>query len=213
MIIIQKFVFSSFMENTYIVWDDSTKETAIVDPGCIEKHEEDKLKNFISTQNLNPKYLINTHCHIDHVFGNAFVKAEFLIPLYIPEKDEFLLKNMQEQSRLFGIDVTPSPPADSYISEDLLLKLGNDGMKFLFTPGHTPGEYCIHFEKDKILISGDVLFEEGIGRTDLWGGNYNTLIKSIKEKLLTLPGETTVYPGHGNATTIEHEKKYNPFLR
>jgi hydroxyacylglutathione hydrolase len=212
MLKLKKFVFSPFMENTYVVWDSKTRETAIIDPGCVEAEEEKELSDFIESNDLSVKYLINTHCHIDHVFGNAYVKSTYDCEYWAPEKDEFLIGNMSEQAKMFGIQIKPSPNPDKFITDDTVLFLGEIQPKFLFTPGHTPGEYCIYFEKDKICITGDVLFKEGIGRTDLWGGNYDTLIESIKTQLLTLPEDTVIYPGHGEDSTIGDEIKLNPFL-
>ncbi|MBL1213685.1 MAG: MBL fold metallo-hydrolase [Ignavibacteriae bacterium] len=212
MLKLKKFVFSPFLENTYVVWDSKTNETAIIDPGCVEPEEEKELSDFIESNDLNVKYLINTHCHIDHVFGNAYVKSTYDCEYWAPEKDEFLLNNMSEQAKMFGIQIKPSPNPDKFITDDTVLSLGEIQPKFLFTPGHTPGEYSIYFEEDKICITGDVLFKEGIGRTDLWGGNFDTLIESIKTQLLTLPEETVIYPGHGEDSTIGDEIKLNPFL-
>ncbi|MCF8241851.1 MAG: MBL fold metallo-hydrolase [Melioribacteraceae bacterium] len=212
MLKIKKFVFSNFYENTYILWDELSKDTAIVDPGCLEETEQSQLSEFISENFLKVKFLINTHCHIDHVFGNAYVKDKYN-PIFIaPEKDIPLLQNMEEQARMFGMEVIKSPLPDEFIDPDKKILLGKIELKFIFTPGHTPGEYCIYFEKDKICITGDVLFYEGIGRTDLWGGDFNTLINSIKNELLKLPEDVTIYPGHGENSTIGHEKKHNPFL-
>ncbi len=213
MIEIKKFVFNPFQENTYVVWDSITKETVIVDPGCSNNIEEEQLNSFISDQNLSVKYLISTHCHIDHVLGNLFVKDKYQCKYYAPELDIPLLDRLIDQASMFGVKANKSPLPDLYITEDLELSVGESKFNFLFTPGHTPGEYCIIFHKEKICISGDVLFLEGIGRTDLWGGDYTTLINSIEEKLFLLNDETIVYPGHGDETTIGHEKKNNPFLR
>lgn len=212
MLKIQRFVFSPFLENTYLVWDEETKQTAVVDPGCLFDHEERELSDFINEQNLKVNYLINTHCHIDHVFGNAFVKNKYDPPFYAPEKDIFLLDMMPNQAKEYGIQMKFSPNPGEFITEELELKLGKIPLKFLFTPGHTPGEYCIYFENEKKCITGDVLFKEGIGRTDLWGGNYKTLIDSIHNKLFTLPEDVEIFPGHGDSSSIGYEKKNNPFL-
>lgn len=200
------------MENTYVIWDDETKETAVIDPGCHDTNEEIELEKFIDRNNLKIKYLINTHCHIDHVFGNAFVKEKYSPIFLAPEEDKFLLHNAVEQGKMFAIDVNPSPEPDEFIYDGMSIKLGNIKNEFLFTPGHTPGEYCIYFEDDKICITGDVLFREGIGRTDLWGGDTNTLLNSIRTRLFTLPDNVVIYPGHGEESTIGHEKTNNPFL-
>ncbi|MCZ7604293.1 MAG: MBL fold metallo-hydrolase [Melioribacteraceae bacterium] len=209
---LHKFVFSPFMENTYLVWDDANKETAIIDPGCYNEEERIKLENFIEKNELKVKYLVNTHCHIDHVFGNEFVKNKYN-PLFIaPEEDKFLLDNTVEQAKMFAVEMSPSPQPDEFIYDGMSIAIGNIQNEFIFTPGHTPGEYSIYFPDDKICITGDVLFREGIGRTDLWGGNMETLLSSIKTRLFTLPDEVTIFPGHGEKSTIGHEKKNNPFL-
>jgi glyoxylase-like metal-dependent hydrolase (beta-lactamase superfamily II) len=213
MIEINKFTFNPFQENTYILWDDRTKEAIIVDPGCSTETEESALAQFVETNDLNIKYLINTHCHIDHVFGNLFIKDKYNCDFYAPELDIPLLENVAEQAKMFGMEIKLSPLPDHFITEELRLSLGDSEMKFLFTPGHTPGEYCILFEADNICVSGDVLFLEGIGRTDLWGGDYNTILQSIRNKLFTLDENTAVYPGHGDKTTIGYEIKHNPFLQ
>lgn len=212
MIVIKKLVFNMFMENSYIIFDEATKECAVIDPGCSSEDEEKKMSAYIEERNLSVKFLLNTHCHIDHIFGNRFIKEKYNVPFYAPEQDLLLLEHADKQAAAFGIEIAPQPKPDHYITEFTHLSLGDSGITFLFTPGHTPGEYCLYFKKEKICISGDVLFQRGIGRTDLWGGDYNTLINSIKKKLFTLPDDVIVYPGHGENTTIGEEKKDNPFL-
>ncbi len=213
MIKIKKFIFSSFAENTYIVWDEITKETMIVDPGCSDHYEEKELENFISINKLSAKYLINTHCHIDHILGCGFVKEKYKIPYYSPENDLPLIEHFEKQSEFLGIDTNTKPPLpDYFLNENLKLKLGNTELVFLYTPGHTPGEFCIFFPEDNLCLTGDVLFQNSIGRTDLWGGDFNTLIHSINTKLLTLPNDTIIYPGHGDESTIGDEKEFNTFL-
>ena len=212
MVQVKVFTFNLFAENTFVIWDDETKEAAIIDPGNSTNEEQKILTNFISSQNLNIKYLINTHCHIDHILGCSFVKKKYNPLYYAPEKDLILLENAHQQAQMFDITFQQPPKPDKLIDEELELTLGISKIKFLFTPGHTPGEYCLYLEKEKICITGDVLFKEGIGRTDLWGGDYNTLINSIENKLLTLPDDVIIYPGHGDSSTIGYEKQYNPFL-
>jgi len=212
MLKLQKFIFNPFQENTFILWDETTLEAAIIDPGCISKDEENTLSNFVSSENLKIKYLFNTHCHIDHVLGNAYIKENYNCKLYAPELDLPLLNQVVEQGKMFNMEIQESPKPDEFITDNLELELGEIKIQFIFTPGHTPGEYCIYFKKEKICITGDVLFKEGIGRTDLWGGNHQTLLTSIDEKLFTLPNDVRVFPGHGDATTIEYEKNHNPFL-
>ena len=212
MLKIKIFTFNSFSENTFVIWDDDTKETAVIDPGTSSAEEEKILSNFISNEKLFVKYLINTHCHIDHILGCKYVKENFK-PVYLaPEKDLPLLEHAQQQASMFNISLEGPPMPDEFITEQLELFLGKIKMNFLFTPGHTPGEFCIYFEEGKICIVGDVLFKESIGRTDLWGGDYNTLLKSIEAKLLTLPDDVVIYPGHGDGSTIGYEKQNNPFL-
>jgi hydroxyacylglutathione hydrolase len=213
MIQLHKFIFNPFQENTFLVWHKETLETIIVDPGCSNANEEQELSNYISENRLIVKYLINTHCHIDHVLGNKYIKEKYGCDYYAPQLDIPLLENVVKQAEMFGLQIDPSPLPDKYITEDLKLNIGDSEISFLFTPGHTPGEYCVIFREAKICISGDVLFLEGIGRTDLWGGDYDTLLKSIRNKLFTLDGEYSVFPGHGDKTTIGHEKKNNPFLK
>jgi len=209
---IQKFTFNLFSENTFVLWDDESKECAIVDPGCSDSSEEKVLENFITENNLKTKYLINTHCHIDHILGCEFVKNKFN-PIYLaPELDIPLIQNAKMQASYVGIDFSISLLPDEYLSENKKLQLGKSELSFIFTPGHTPGEFCIYIPDIKSCITGDVLFFDSIGRTDLWGGNYDDLIKSINEKLLSLPDETIIYPGHGESSTIGREKKLNPFL-
>lgn len=212
MIKVKKFVFNEFYENTYILYDSDSKAAAVIDPGCRVDSEKNELSSFIDQEKLQVKYLINTHCHLDHVFGNKYVKEKYSPFFYIPEKDLPLLLNAKKQGEAFGVSVEESPSPDGFIDKLENLMLGESELKFLFTPGHSPGEYCIYLMKEEILIAGDVLFKEGIGRTDLWGGNYDTLIHSIKTKLLVLPENTLVYSGHGDETTIGYEKKCNPYL-
>ncbi len=212
MLNIKTFVFSPFDVNTFVVWDESSKECAIIDPGCYAQQEKESLESFIAKNGFKVKYLFNTHCHIDHIFGNAFVKEKFGPVFMIPEKDLFLLEMGKEQGRMFNLALDEQPKPDEFFSEEKNASLGETKFSFLFTPGHTPGEYCIYSEPEKICFTGDVLFKEGIGRTDLWGGNYSTLIDSIKNKLFALPDDVKIYPGHGNPSEIGYEKLNNPFL-
>lgn len=213
MIRIEKFIFNPFSENTYLIWEEASHGAAIIDPGCSDESEENILTEFISTNELKIKYLINTHCHIDHIFGCKFIKEKYNPIFLIPEKDLPLLQNADKQAEQFGIEIKAPPQPDEFINEDVILELNQSEINFLFTPGHTPGEFCLYLHEEKVLISGDVLFKKSIGRTDLWGGNYNTLINSINTKLLVLPNDVKVFPGHGEETTIGDEKESNPFLK
>lgn len=213
MIVIKKFMFGPFQVNTYLLWDKSTKECAVIDPGCYNETEETNLENFISSNNLKVKYLLLTHCHIDHVMGCAFIKQKYNPSFFVPDNDLALLLDVQSQADLFNLKLNPPPPHDNLISKDLVLYLGDNKIEFIFTPGHTSGEYCIYLKDENICITGDVLFKGGIGRTDLWGGDYQTLMDSIKTKLFSLPDDVTIYPGHGENSKIGIEKTSNPFFK
>lgn len=209
---IKGFTFNPFFENTYIVWDESSFECAIIDPGMSDPREEEELKSFLKDNSLDVKYLINTHCHIDHVLGVGFIKKEYDPIYFIPEKDLLLFENVETQAQMFEVPIDKLPKPDKYLFESEKINLGNEFITNLFTPGHTPGEFSLFVKESNFCITGDVLFRESIGRTDLLGGNYNTLIDSIKTKLFTLPDEVVIYPGHGEQSTIGYEKKHNPFL-
>jgi glyoxylase-like metal-dependent hydrolase (beta-lactamase superfamily II) len=212
MLEIKKIVFGGFQENTYLIWDDISKETAVVDPGCISEQEEKLLESFITDNNLVVKYLIATHCHLDHVAGCAFLKEKYNPEYYIPEEDLPLHQNAAQQASAFRIQMKNPPDPDKYITEETVLLLGNSKLEFIHTPGHTPGGYCIYMREENKCITADTLFNDSIGRTDLWGGDYETLIKSIDNKLFVLPDNTEIYPGHGDKSTIGREKKENPFF-
>jgi len=211
MIQIDFFTFNPFQENTYIL-SDETKECLVIDPGCYDSFEKDELERFITDQNLKPVKLLNTHCHIDHVLGNKFVADKYKLPLELNSKEVPLLKAVKEYAPQYGIYCEPSPEAAVFLNEGDRVRFGNSELKVLFTPGHSPGSICFFNEKEKFIISGDVLFQMSIGRTDLPGGDYDTLIKSIREKLFVLDDDIKVYPGHGPMTNIGFEKKNNPFL-
>lgn len=213
MLKIKRFTFNPFIENTYLIWDENTREASVIDPGCFNQNENNSLKSVIEKENLNLLYLVNTHCHIDHIFGNDFIKTTFDATFIAPKEDVFLLDLMMEQAKTYGVVLTPSPKPDKYISEKEELRLGKIKGKFLFTPGHSPGEYCLYFEDEKICFTGDVLFRENIGRSDLWGGDHNTLLNSIKTEIFTLPDDVTIFPGHGESSTVGYEKLNNPFLK
>ncbi len=210
---IEKFIFNPFSENTFVLWDDELKDAIVVDPGCFDADEKNSLSTFISENNLNLIYLINTHCHIDHIFGCKFIKKKYNPIFLIPEGDLSLLQNAARQAQMFGLEIDIPPQPDKFLTENLVLTLNKSEIRFIFTPGHTPGEFCLYLEKEQTLFSGDVLFKESIGRTDLWGADINTLLNSINTKLLILPVDVKVYPGHGSDTTIGYEREFNPFLR
>ncbi|MFN4233760.1 MAG: MBL fold metallo-hydrolase [Bacteroidia bacterium] len=211
MIQIQAFTFNPFQENTYVLWDE-TRECVIIDPGCSNSYEQDELSGFILSQQLKPVKLINTHCHIDHVMGNRFIAEKFNLELYIHKDDLFLLHNVENIGKLYGVPVVSSPEPAYFLDESQRLTFGNSSLQIFHTPGHSPGSISFFDKEGKMLIVGDVLFNGSIGRTDLPGGNYETLINSIVTKLLPLGDEVKVYSGHGPVTSIGKEKLTNPFL-
>ena len=203
-----------FSENTYIVFDEETREAIIFDPGCFTNAEEQALSALIEEHSLKPVRLINTHCHLDHVFGNDYVAKKYGLQLGIHELEEPILTAAPVISQTYGLPpMTPSPPADYFINEGEVIELGSARLEVLLCPGHSPGSLCFYNRAEGYVIAGDVLFRRSIGRTDLPGGDHQTLLGSIHTKLFPLPDETVVYPGHGPSTTIGEEKRENPFLQ
>lgn len=198
------------MENTYILYDD-THECIIIDPGCLEKQEQQTLLNFIETNKLKVKILLNTHCHIDHVLGNKFVKEQFQVKLQTSKIEEQVLKAVSAYAPNYGFHQYQETNIDEYIAEGQQIKFGNAILDILFVPGHSPGHLVFYNAEENICIGGDVLFHRSIGRTDLPGGDHETLINNIHQKMFKLDDNMVVYPGHGETTTIGEEKKYNPF--
>ena len=211
MIQIQGFVFNPFQENTYILFDE-TKECAIIDPGCSNDSEKKELVDFIKEENLKPVKLLNTHCHIDHVFGNSFVAKKYNLGLEIHREDLEVLKSLPQVSHLYGLNAEESIEPSNFLNEGDKITFGNSSLSILFTPGHSPGSICFVSKEAKLIIGGDVLFHGSIGRTDLPGGNHEALLKNIREKLFVLDDDFVVFSGHGEQTTIGFEKKNNPFL-
>lgn len=204
--------FNPFQENTYIVYDE-TGECVIIDPGCYEAHERIELSDFITENNLKPVRLLNTHCHLDHVFGNKFVHTTWNLPLEIHRGELPVLEAVPAVSQFYGIpsgELSPAP--GKFIEEGEVINFGNTQLETILTPGHSPASLSFFCKSDGFLIAGDVLFKESIGRTDLPGGDFDTLISSIKNKLFPLGDQVKVYPGHGPSTTIGYERLFNPFL-
>ena len=210
---IHQITFNTFQENTFMLWDN-TGDCIIIDPGCYEKNEELELVDFINKNNLNPVKLINTHCHIDHILGNKFVSEKWNLELYINKIDLPLLEGSGDIARMYGFEnYKGSPYPKHYLEEGDILEFGESKLEILFTPGHAPGHICLFNKEEGFIVSGDVLFNGSIGRTDLPGGDFDTLIESIKTKLMTLQDETIVYCGHGPSTSIGRERLSNPFLQ
>jgi hydroxyacylglutathione hydrolase len=210
MIHVQSFTFNPFQENTYILYDE-TKECVIIDPGCYEKEEKEELTSFIDLNNLKVTEILNTHCHIDHVLGNKFVKELYKVKLAHHRLDEATHRSVKAYAPNYGFVMYNETIADWYIEEGDKIRFGNSVLDIVFVPGHAPGHIAFYNIEEKICISGDALFYDSIGRTDLPGGDFGILISSIHNKLFKMPDNMEVYPGHGPKTTIGREKKYNPF--
>lgn len=209
---IQSFTFNPFDENTYVIYDE-TRECVIIDPGCYMNEEKAELIAFIEEKKLSPTMVLNTHCHVDHIFGNKFLFDKYgLLPI-CHQLELKLLDAAGEYSKQWGIFLEPSPHPQKFLEEGDLVQFGSSSLEVLFTPGHSPGSVCFYNSKEKILIGGDVLFQMSIGRTDLPGGHHQTLLDSITQKLFVLPADVKVFSGHGPTTTIGFEKMYNPFLK
>ncbi len=213
MTLVASFTFNPFQENTYVLYDD-TKECAIFDPGCYTEAEKTQLTDFIEEKGLKPVKLINTHCHLDHIFGNRFIAEKYGLGLEIHKGELPVLQAAPQVSMMYGVpfpEVSPEPT--SFIAEGDIISFGNTKLEVLLTPGHSPASISFFCREDQFVIAGDVLFYQGIGRTDLPGGNFSTLIASINEQLFPLGDEVTVYSGHGQSTSIGYERKNNPFLQ
>jgi len=208
---IKKLTFNSFQENTYII--SSNNDCMIIDPGCYDDSEREILSNYIEKNNLKPIYLINTHCHLDHIFGNKFICEKYKLKAQMHKKDLPLLENAERIAEHYGVSLDSPPKSVDFIKEHDTIILGETSWEIIFTPGHAPGHICLLNKKDKKLIAGDVLFYMSIGRTDLPLCNHNDLLKSIKDKLFNLDDGIEVLCGHGQNTTIGFEKKNNPFLK
>lgn len=210
---VQKFTFNPFQENSYVLFDE-TKECVIIDPGCSNSQERDELFKFIDKYALKPQYVLNTHCHIDHMLGVSDCLEKYNVNFYAHSAESFNLEKLKIQADLFGMQLSPNPIGiDRAIEEGEELTFGNTQLKVLLVPGHSPGHLAFYSDADKVVISGDILFDGSIGRTDLPGCNHDELLKGIKEKMYALPHETIVYAGHMSETSIGKEANGNPFVR
>ncbi len=207
-----RLTFNPFQENTYLIYDDSG-EGVIIDPGCFSDEERETLRYRIAALGIRPVRLLNTHCHIDHIFGNRYVSEHYDLPLEIHRGELPVLESAASAAMLFGISWTEEPLLpEHFIEEGAQITFGQTRLRALFTPGHSPASLSFFCEEDSFVIAGDVLFQGSIGRTDLPGGDFNTLINSIRSQLFPLGDEVKVYPGHGPETTIGFERRHNPFL-
>lgn len=211
---IKKFVFNMFAVNTYILWDSITKDAAIIDPGMINADEEKSLYDFIEANSLHVTHMINTHFHIDHTFGCDSTKQKYNLLVEGNISDKILAQRRSIQARMFGLeDNITELFIDKNLVEGDCITIGTKYLEVIHVPGHSPGSIVLYAPESNILITGDVLFKNSIGRTDLVQGNYDVLIDGITKKLMNLPPNTIVYPGHGDSTTIGEEKANNPYLQ
>ena len=209
---IQIFTFNPTQENTYVISDD-TKSCVVIDPGCYYPEEKKELFDYINDNELKVIHLLNTHCHTDHVLGNAFMHECYQVIPKIHFEEVIVLQHAKTMGTSFGLFMDESPEPDICLTEGAKITFGNTTLEIIFTPGHSPGSVCFYNAQEKYIIGGDVLFKDSIGRTDLPGGDLDTLLNTISQKLFTLEEEIKVYPGHGPHTTIGYEKKHNPFLK
>ena len=211
MLQIKVLTFNPVQENTYLLFNEKN-ECIIIDPGCYYDNEKEALIVAIDKNNLRPEKLINTHCHLDHVFSNKFIAEKYKLTLHLHKAEEQMLKMAPASGLMFNLPFDNYSGEFIFLNEGDIITLGADKLEVIHAPGHSPGSICFYCKEQKFIIGGDVLFNQSIGRTDLPQGNHEDLIKSIKEKLFVLPDDVTVYSGHGIETSIGYEKKNNPFL-
>ena len=211
MFAVKGFTFSPVQENTWVLYNEKG-HAIMIDPGCYFDEEKEVLQSFIIQNKLLPQMLLNTHCHLDHVFGNKWIHETYGLLLHIHEKEKQVLDFAPASGLMWNLPFDNYNAAIKYIAEGEEILLDEDQLQVLFAPGHSPGHVCFYCKAQGFVIGGDVLFRQSIGRTDLPGGDHATLINSIKNQLFVLPDETIVYCGHGEPTTIGYEKKHNPYL-
>lgn len=211
MLQLQRFTFNAFQVNTFLLWDE-TGECVIIDPGCYEPEEKSALTGFIHKEGLKPVRLLNTHLHIDHIAGVAFVSREYNLVPEAHSDGKGFIQHAEKNGFIYGFDELEAIEPARFIKEGDVIRFGNSELEVVETPGHADGSVCFISHADRFVITGDVLFYQSIGRTDLPTGNYDLLIRNIRGKLLTLPHDYKVYPGHGPETTIGFEAYSNPFL-
>lgn len=208
---IARLVFNPLMENTYILWD-ATRECIIVDAGAFSERENAMLEEFIARHSLRPVKVVATHGHFDHTMGVGFVKERYGVEFVCSAKDNFLIENAATSAGIFGVKTGAIPLPDTDIDTIEELRFGETSLRIIPTPGHTPGHVSLYEPQSKIVLTGDTLFRESIGRTDLPGGDYSWIMRSIIDRLLPLGDEVKIYPGHGEESDIGHESLYNPFV-
>ncbi len=210
---IQAFEFSPFSENTYVIADDVTRDAVIIDPGCYEQAEKEALSQFITSNQLNVRYLLLTHAHLDHVFGVAYVKRKYNVKAYLHELDQVIYNDVPTRCAVFGLRGYEPSEIDAHIKEGDQIKFGSIVLDVVFVPGHAPGHVAYINHAERYVVGGDVLFQRSIGRTDFPYSNHADLVNSIRTEFYTLPDDYTVYAGHGEPTTIGQEKRANPSVR
>lgn len=210
---VRTFVCNMLHENCYLVYDETSREAAVIDPGFYWDEEKRKFAKFIEENNLHIKYLLCTHLHFDHIFGTTFIEDTYSVRLSASPEDNDWITNFTRSAERFGIPVNDTPrPVGHPLHDGDTLTLGEETLKCIATPGHSAGGMCFYAPESGVLFAGDTLFQGSIGRTDFADGNYAQLIHSIQKQLLVLPPETIVYPGHGDPTSIGDEAQYNPYL-
>ena len=210
---VSRFTFNMFGVNTYILWDDISKDAIIIDPGMVNDSEQKIIDQFIEKNNLKLSHLVNTHMHIDHAFGVQYMKNRYNLKFECNIDDQFLAQRLNEQAAMFGLPISIEElQIDVNLKNGDKIYVGDEELRILHVPGHSPGSIVLYAPQSSFIISGDVLFNSSIGRTDLPGGSYPQLISAINEKLMTMPEDVVVYPGHGNETSIGQEKSNNPYL-
>jgi glyoxylase-like metal-dependent hydrolase (beta-lactamase superfamily II) len=208
---IKRFVFSPIEVNTYILEDESG-ECAIIDCGCYNENEFGILEKYLKEKKLRPVLLLNTHCHLDHIFGNKLMLERFGLRTLSGEEEEYNRINAVHHAMIFGLSMEEAPAPAAFLSDNQRVAFGHNTLIALHVPGHAPGSFAFYSEKEGCVFTGDALFAGSIGRTDLYKGNIDTLKTAIRSKLFTLPPSTIVYPGHGDQTDIEQEMRNNPFF-
>ncbi len=204
-------IFNPIEENTYILWDD-TLEAVVVDAGNCNERENALLDRFIEEHGLRPVLALNTHGHFDHALGVCHLQERYGVPFALSSKDAFLLENARTSGSIFGVRIGAMPSIDIDLDEQPEIRFGTTVLQAIATPGHTPGHMAFYEPQTKSLFTGDTLFRESIGRTDLPGGDYSWIMRSILDKLVPLGDDVQVFPGHGPASDIGHETLYNPFI-
>lgn len=210
---ISRFIFNMFGENCYVAYDEASRQAMIIDPGMIDRAECDAITEFIDRNHLTVTHLVNTHMHLDHIFGDNFIKNRYGVKIECGKADANMGENLAQMVSRFGIRTKIEPVvADVFLKPGDEILIGDEKVKVIAVPGHSPGSIALYAPESGVVFTGDALFAGSIGRTDLEGGDHNQLVNSIRRNLLTLPDDTIVLPGHGGETTIAREKAANPFL-